>query len=269
MVRVCLKIHIFGGGTLFLPSKWESEIKNVTIVKDGMSPAEVLKGKLYDDTIYLKSIDDQYTNTTYSVKREAQAIQWLKNQLLVPQIIDYGCEKNKEYLLMSELAGKHIDDYQCEPEAYVTHLANCIKILHSIDIKNCPFDSSIELRLTELKFLLENGLADVNKENWEQTTQFASPDELYNWLCNNKPDQQLVFTHGDIGANIIVQGDKYCFYDLARAGLADKWLDIAFCVRDIRDIDIDSKYEDLFFRLLDIEPDYRKINYFILLDEMF
>lgn len=263
------KIHRFGGDTLFLPSKWKSEIKNVIIAQDGMSPAEVFKGKLYNNTIYIKSIDERYTNTTYSVKREAQAMQWLKNQLLVPQVIDYGCEKNKEYLLMSELTGKHIDDYRCEPEAYVMHLVNCIKILQSIDIKNCPFDSTIEFRLTELKFLLENGLADVNKENWEKTIQSDNPNELFNWLYNNRPDQQLVFTHGDISANIIIKDDKYYFYDLARVGLADKWLDIAFCVRDIRDIDIGSKYEDLFFKLLDIKPDYQKINYFILLDEMF
>ena len=58
------------------------------------------------------------------------------------------------------------------------------------------------------------------------------------------------------------------FIDLGRAGKADKWYDIAFCVREIRDFK-EEKYIDEFFALLEIEPDWDKISYFILLDELF
>lgn len=219
--------------------------------------------------MYLKSVDVRYANTTYSVKREATVMKWLSGRLSVPEVIDCGVEEEKEYLLMTELPGAHIDDFCGNPIAYVTHMANSIKLLQSVGIGNCPFDSSISMRLTELQHLLENNLADVDRTHWEKSNHFSSPMALYQWLCSNKPDEELVFSHGDIAANIIVDADNYSFFDLARAGKADKWLDIAFCVRDIREIDIDGAYEKVFFQLLGAKPNYEKINYFILLDEMF
>lgn len=59
------------------------------------------------------------------------------------------------------------------------------------------------------------------------------------------------------------------FIDLGRSGKADKWYDIAFCVRSIRDNYREEKYVKLFFDLLGIEPDWEKIKYYILLDELF
>ena len=76
-------------------------------------------------------------------------------------------------------------------------------------------------------------------------------------------------SHGDIGANFFIADNEIYFYDLARCGIADKWIDIAFYFRDIRDYYPDSDYERIFFEMLGIEPDYKKINYYILLDEMF
>lgn len=49
--------------------------------------------------------------------------------------------------------------------------------------------------------------------------------------------------------------------------IADRWVDIAFAVRDIRKECPD--HEQMFFDKLGIEPNYEKINYYILLDEMF
>lgn len=37
--------------------------------------------------------------------------------------------------------------------------------------------------------------------DWQDTTNFTNPEELYKWLCDNKPPEEPVFTHGDIGAN--------------------------------------------------------------------
>lgn len=59
------------------------------------------------------------------------------------------------------------------------------------------------------------------------------------------------------------------FIDLGRAGIADKWQDIALCVRSLKHNVQDHKYIDLLFKHLDIEPNYEKIKYYILLDELF
>ena len=150
---------------------------------------------------------------------------------------------------------------------YVTYLAKAILALQQIDISKCPFASDINFRLKELDFLLKNGLADVDISHWEHSTEFTKPQELYRWLVENKPDEEYVFSHGDIGANMFIKNDDIYFYDLARMGIADKWMDIAFAVRDIRD-DC-PEYEELFFDKLGVVPNYEKIDYYILLDEMF
>lgn len=254
---------------MFIPPGWRSKIINAAEDTDGMSPAEVVKGQSDNRTVYIKSIDIRFADTTYSVKREAEMMKWLHGKLRVPEVMDYGQAEDKEYLVMSGLAGRHIDDFAGEPEAYIRHLANSITCLQSIGIADCPFLSDISLRLRELRFLLDNNLADTNAANWELSTQFTSPEALYDWLRQNKPAEELTFSHGDISANIIIHQSHGSFIDLARAGIADKWLDIAFCVRDIREMDPSGKYEKLFFQLLGVEPDEQKINYFILLDELF
>jgi len=251
---------------MFIPTNWKTKIKNICVDTEGMSAADVLRCRADNEILYIKSIDTKYSETTFSVKREKDVMQWLNGKLNVPKIYDFGIENNREFMVMSELAGTHIDDIKLSPNEYIAHLANCIKLMNSVDISNCPFDSSVNMRLAELEFLIENNLASL--DDWEDTTNFADSNELYQWLCNNKPSENFVFSHGDLTANFFVNGADYHFYDLGRAGIADEWLDIAFCVRAIRDFE-EKKYEDKFFELLNIKPDYKKIEYFILLDEMF
>ena len=167
---------------------------------------------------------------------------------------------------MSKLQGIHIDNFEENPDEYVNHLANCVKLMQSVDTSDCAFDSSLNVRLAELKWLIDNNLASL--DDWEDTTTFTDHHELYKWLCGNKPSEDLVFSHGDLTANFFIGSYDYLFYDLGRAGVADRWMDIAFCVRSIREFR-DEKYEERFFELLNVEPDYGKIDYFILLDEMF
>lgn len=140
-----------------------------------------------------------------------------------------------------------------------------------IDISDCPYTNSLDSRLAELDYLLNNDLADVDCENWEEDTPFKDPRELYDFLKTEKPEEELVFSHGDLGdSNIFVKDGKVSgFIDLGRSGRADKWYDIAFCVRSIREDIGEEQYVELFFDLLGIKPDWEKIKYYILLDELF
>ena len=85
----------------------------------------------------------------------------------------------------------------------------------------------------------------------------------------NKTIENLVFTHGDYCFNnYFANGNKIsCFIDLGKAGVGDMYQDIALCVREL--MDFDYKYTDLFFKYLGLVPDYNKIKYYILLDELF
>ncbi|GFN34540.1 phosphotransferase [Tepidimicrobium xylanilyticum] len=59
------------------------------------------------------------------------------------------------------------------------------------------------------------------------------------------------------------------FIDLGRGGIADIYQDIALAVRSFKNKFKTDKYIDLFFEYLGIEPDWERINYYILLDELF
>lgn len=247
-------------------------IEEVTILEkctEGLSPAEVYKCQFGGSFCYLKKIDNKFSETTYGVKREAEMMKWLSGRLKVPEVLEYGIREQEEYFLMSEITGRHIDFFVSEPMQYIEYLVKALRQLQAIEIAECPFSSQIDFRLEELKYLLDHGMADTDPSHWEDTIAFKHPMELYEWLCRNRPKEELCFSHGDLSANFFVSEGEIYYYDLARCGIADKWLDIAFCVRSIREYYPDTEYEKLFFQRLGIEPDYKKINYFMLLDEMF
>lgn len=81
-----------------------------------------------------------------------------------------------------------------------------------------------------------------------------------------------VLSHGDFCLpNVLAQGDSICgFIDLGRAGVADKWQDIALCYRSLQhnfDGTYGSSYEGFepgaLFEVLGIEPDWEKIRYYL------
>ena len=73
------------------------------------------------------------------------------------------------------------------------------------------------------------------------------------------PHEELVFSHGDI-SNFFICNDEIYFFDLARCGTADKWLDISMCVREIRNFFHNSEFEKLFFEMLGMEPNLSLIH---------
>ena len=92
------------------------------------------------------------------------------------------------------------------------------------------------------------------------------------WLINNQIEEELVFSHGDYcPPNIFIDDNKISgFIDLGRAGIADKWQDIALCVISIEhnfwknSICIDQLFDEI-----QLEANWKKIRYYILLDELF
>ena len=52
---------------------------------------------------------------------------------------------------------------------------------------------------------------------------------------NNQPKEELVFTHGDycLPNSFIKDNKTVGFIDLGNAGIADKWQDLALCIRSL------------------------------------
>ena len=174
-------------------------IEKYRCVKDteGMSPAKVYKLVGENENLYLKMTDSRYKGTTYDVEREKDMMLWLEGKLPVPKVLHFERHDGWSNLLMSEadgvLCSEEYEDEQ-SPEKIIELYAECIRLFHSIDISDCPYTNSLDSRLAELDYLLNNDLADVDCENWEEDTPFKDPRELYDFLKTEKPEEELVFS---------------------------------------------------------------------------
>lgn len=248
-------------------------MENYAIVRDknGMSPAKVFKLTNQESVRYLKISHIDLKGTTYDVQREKNVLQWIQGQLEVPSIIYYEEYQEYRFLLMSEAYGKCLEFEDVPPETTVKLYVDSIKRIQNIDISTCLFDSTVSNRLSELEYLQNKGLT-AESDFYEGNTPFSTPDQLISYLNDNIPEQELVFSHGDISdGNIFVNNDNciQSYIDWGRGGIADRWYDIALCVRNIREDLVCEKYVELFFELLGIEPDWDKIYYYSWLDELF
>lgn len=195
--------------------KLSTQLSNITrnyrLVKDteGMSPACVYKLIGLNENLYLKISNNQYHGTTYDVEREKDIMLWLKGKLPVPEVLYFERYENENFLLMREIEGVvGYEDYEKrkDPNLMVNIYSESVRLFQSIDISDCPFDNSINNRLKELEYLLSHNLAAIDSDNWEDDTPFKTPDELYSFLQSHKPNEELVFSHGDIGdSNLFIK----------------------------------------------------------------
>ena len=261
---------------LYVPLKIQSLIGSKTYTVDdvGMSGNQVL---IFEDVVL--KIEDKSS----SVRKQVEIMKWLEGKIPVPKVLEYIEENGKSYLLMSKITGKmSCAEYYLErPEILVRALANGLKMLWEVNVSDCPQVRDLERVLNEARYQVENNLVDV--DNVEPDTfgenGFESPKHLLEWLENNRPSYEPVFSHGDYCLpNVFLQdGQVSGFIDLGRASVGDKWNDIALCYRSLKHnfdgVYGGKKYEDfnpdMLFDALGIEPDWEKIKYYRLLDELF
>lgn len=238
-----------------------------------------------DSSVYL--LDNavlKIEKTGDNANREAEALQWLCGKLPVPQVLAFAQENGFNYLLMSKMHGTMACDVLADDtiDMAVTALADGLKQLWSVEISDCPLDSRLTKRLQQAKYNIENGFVDT--DDFEPDTLgengFADLNALYNFLKTHQPPEDLVFTHGDYCLpNIFTENGKTVgFIDLGKAGIADRWQDIALCVRSLqynlcdlcgKPYDVFLEAKNTFYSLLNIEEDDEKLRYYILLDELF
>ncbi len=259
-----------------LPEKISSliEKKDFTVDEIGMSDSSVL---IFDDMVLkIQPVSKSYEN-------EHLMMNWLKNKISVPECICNVTENGKNYLLMSKIGGKMSceDEYMSDPNLLISVLAEAMKKLWKVDISDCPVKNDLSTVLKEAEYRVESGFVDVSDAEPDTFGKggFKDPEELLRWLYDNKPKENLVLSHGDFCLpNVFINGDKFSgFVDIGRMGVADKYQDIALCYRSLKH-NFDGIYsgisyggydDKMFFNALEIEPDFDKIRYYILLDELF
>lgn len=264
---------------MFLPETIGNMVAGETCETDriGLSESSVF---IYEDKV-LKVQD--YSK---EAENESRMLQYLHGKLPVPSILACEIQDDRSYLLMSKCKGEMACSgaYMDNPAALCKLLANGLKRLWSIDISDCPSDQRLSRKLAEAEYCVENGLVDLEDAEPDTFREngFQNPAELLRWLYENKPEEEPVLSHGDYCLpNIFGIRDQVTGYiDLGKTGIADKWCDIALCYRSLSH-NYSGKYgfqgnkahsdydELLLFHELGVAPDWEKIRYYILLDELF
>ena len=242
----------------------------------GKSDSEV---RIYRDYVLKIQPFQGETENEYAI------VQWLNGRLPVPSVPAYCVENGMAYTLMSRIRGRMLCEREFidAPETLIRLAAEGLKMLWGVDASRCPCTAS---RLTErLKAAADNvrhGLVDIADTEPETfgPNGFRDPEALLDWLVRNRPEEDIVFTHGDYCLpNIFAEnGHISGFIDLGKAGPADRWQDIAIAIRSLGH-NFEGKYTDGIKRFdfrpqmltdaLGIAFDEDKYRYYLLLDELF
>ncbi len=204
---------------------------------------------------------------------EVKVLEWLQGRLPVPKVHYYEKLGDKEFLLMSEIEGRDCTqkEYLANPKDMVRCLAEGLRQIHSIDISGCPLDQTLSFKLQKARLNVERGLVD--EDDFEDENRGLKAAELYAKLLEGIPGtEDLVFSHGDYCLpNIILKGSKVSgFIDLGRAGVADRYQDIALAIRSLRHNLGSDDWTGPFLQIYGIgDADQSKIDFYILLDEFF
>lgn len=216
-------------------------------------------------------------------ENELRMMKWLQGKLPVPCILQEEKVDKIQYLLMSRMPGEMscAESYMDREDALTGLLAEGLKMLWSVDITDCPYNNTLEQKLRQARNRVEQGLCDM--ENVQEDTYgengFKDPSDLLAWLETHRPAEDPVLAHGDYCLpNVFLQEDKVSgFIDLGRCGVADRYQDIALCYRSLLN-NYSGAYggkvyptfhPERLFEELGLAPDWEKVRYYILLDELF
>jgi aminoglycoside phosphotransferase len=235
----------------------------------GLSPSNVFRLEASDkNSLYLKM---SARLPGFSLLREKTVLDWLKNQLPVPRVLQFAEDEYTDYLLLSEISGISASDDSLKNDVRRTieRLANGLKTIHETPIKNCPFDERLDFKIELARQRTLKNLVDESDFDEERIGRTAA--DVFLELLETKPsDEDLVFTHGDYCApNVILEnGNLSGFVDWGNAGLADRFHDLALLSRSVCH-NFGDEWEETIFEIYGIEPDRNKIHFYKLLDEFF
>lgn len=241
----------------------DTELKEIGI---GCSDSQVIQITKNNDIYYLKIAKKGLLTKEYN------ALKWLYGKLPVPEIILYDDESENEYLITKAITGEMVcsEKYLKEPNMAIKIIKEAFDSIYSIDISDCPLDVSNHYKLSLVKRNVECKLVKDSNLTEETIKKFGSVEGLLKYLIDNQFEEELCFSHGDTSLpNVFGLNDRFSgFIDVGECGIADKWFDLAICEKSIIR-NFGEQYVSKFYEELSIIPDRKKIEYYLLMMELY
>lgn len=203
--------------------------------------------------------------------RETAVLAWLGGRCGAPRLVWSGDIEGRPALLMERLAGTPLHALAGdESRAGAVAAIRAMAALHALPIGDCPFDERLESKLAEAR--LRIALGEVTGADFDPDNLGRTVADVWADLERLRPaDEDLVVTHGDASwPNFIVDGDAAGLIDLGRAGVADRYVDLALFVRSGRrnapHLDVPALVAE-HYPLARLDP--AKLEFYRILDELF
>lgn len=256
-----------------LPSNIKKILEGYTIQESprGLSGAGIYMFKNGTNRYYLKVVDvnNRFIN---ELETEYKILRWLEGKLPATQAICFEKSNRHHFLLITAVEGETLEELLekgVSVEQIVRIYAESLKLIHSVDVQDCPTMADDETTIKNAKLYLESG---HEPDGTEEESKGLTPWQLYDKLISLKPQtNEYVFTHGDYCFdNMLIKTNKLNgVIDIGRGGIGDKYKDIALAVRNIRS-DLGEKWLDLFFEVYGIDNlNWDKIKFYIIMDEFY
>lgn len=205
------------------------------------------------------------------LSEERHKLGWLQGVLPVPDILGWEVDGEDAYLLLTALPGRMACDahYRRDIPLVAGTVGRALRCIHAVPLARCPFDERVDAKLERAERRVRDGHLD--REEFADCPTHADILALFERLRHSRPAaEDLVFTHGDYCLpNILLDdaGTKVLgFVDWARAGIADRYQDLALLARSFA-YNFGPGWEPYLWEGYGLDvPDLDKIAYYQLLD---
>lgn len=201
---------------------------------------------------------------------EARRLSWLGQWAPAPSVVAVAAEGDRQWLVMTALNGTDASSSSLAPRTKVALLAKALSALHGRRAKTCPFDESLEGKMARARDNVVRGLVDESQ--FDAANAGRSAASLLKTLLATRPTKEdRIVTHGDACLpNFMLDGRSFAgFVDCARAGLADRYQDIALACRSI-EYDLGEEWVGAFLQAYGLpQVDWQRLAFYRLLDEFF
>lgn len=200
----------------------------------------------------------------------------LAGRLPLAPVVAFASTEDGAFLVTGAAPGSPATDpdHHQDPDALVLALASGLRRVHELPIRGFAGPTGLGPRVDRARDRVERGLVD--RADFEPAYARFTPERLLELLVDAQPTaaEDLVVVHGDptLSNLLLGPGDDgrlavTGYLDLDRAGVADRYLDLAIAARSLA-TNLTPEALGPFFHAYGIEaPDLLKVDFYVLLDE--
>jgi aminoglycoside phosphotransferase len=265
-----------------LPDQVARAVQGATwsAVRGGVSDARVDLLRFADGTHrFLKSAAGEPADPESPaglLASEHANLRWLADRLPVAEVVVFAASDEATFLLTAPAHGSPATDpdHHQDPDALVLALAAGLRRVHDLPIDGFAGPTGVGPRVERARDRVERGLVD--RADFEPAYARFTPERLLELLLDARPTaaEELVVVHGDPTLSNLLLGPGADgrlavtgYLDVDRAGVADRYLDLAIAARSLA-TNLTPEALGPFFHAYGIEaPDLLKIDFYVLLDE--